>query len=300
MESARAQSTSTSESAGSARGAAEALFVEGKRLVAAGQFAEACTKFGESERLDAAPGTLLNLADCYEKVGRLASAWLSFREAAEIAQREDRASWADVAWARARLLEPRLPTLTVTVDAKTAVPGLEISRDGVRLAPSMWGVPVPVDPATSRIEVRAPKRKPWVASAIVDAEHPHVVLAVPELETLPEPLPEPAREPRKSASTWTPPRVSAIASMAVGISALSVAGALAITAKVKENQAQGEGEPSATNDSTLAVHEGNVATGLAVAGGVVTVAGIVLWLAAPSLRTRITFGGPAASLVGSF
>ena len=50
--------------------AAEALFEDGRRLVAAGSFTEACPKFADSERLDPSPGTLLNLASCYEKLVR--------------------------------------------------------------------------------------------------------------------------------------------------------------------------------------------------------------------------------------
>ncbi len=66
---------------------AEALFGEGRRLLAASRFAEACPKFVESQRLDPAIGTQLNLGDCYEKTGRTASAWAVFRDAAAEAQK---------------------------------------------------------------------------------------------------------------------------------------------------------------------------------------------------------------------
>src|SRR5271156_1769624 len=65
--------------------AAEALFEEGRRLVAAGSFADACPKFADSERLDPSGGALLNLASCYEKLGRSATAWVTYREAASAA-----------------------------------------------------------------------------------------------------------------------------------------------------------------------------------------------------------------------
>ncbi len=81
--------------------------------MASGAYGDACARFSESERLDPAAGTLLNLADCYERNGQLASAWLTFREATTAAELSDRAAWSEQASARARLLEPRLPTLTV-------------------------------------------------------------------------------------------------------------------------------------------------------------------------------------------
>src|SRR5262245_41400370 len=61
--------------------AAVSLFDEGNRLYEAGKFAEACPKYEASLRLDAASlDTRGRLAFCYEKVGRLASAWTAWRE----------------------------------------------------------------------------------------------------------------------------------------------------------------------------------------------------------------------------
>src|SRR4029078_12457123 len=73
--------------------AAQALFDQARQLVSEVKCSEACPKFEESQRLDPGSGTLLNLADCYERQGKLATAWTKFLEAAsagETAGKTDR------------------------------------------------------------------------------------------------------------------------------------------------------------------------------------------------------------------
>src|SRR5262245_53123818 len=64
---------------------AEALFRQGKDLLAAGKTSEACPKLAESQRIDPAGGTLIALALCYEADGKTASAWVVFGEAQAVA-----------------------------------------------------------------------------------------------------------------------------------------------------------------------------------------------------------------------
>src|SRR5687767_11843809 len=63
--------------------ASEALFREGRRLMKAGDYEGACPKLEESLRLDPALGTLFNLASCEEQLGRWATAWQHWRQAAD-------------------------------------------------------------------------------------------------------------------------------------------------------------------------------------------------------------------------
>src|SRR6185312_2472707 len=68
-------------------GNADALFQEGLKLFDAGRTHEACERFEQSYRLDAALGTLQNLATCHEQEGRTARAYAEFEDLAEKANR---------------------------------------------------------------------------------------------------------------------------------------------------------------------------------------------------------------------
>ena len=61
--------------------AAEALFTEGRKAFDAGDYRIACARFAESQRLDPAVGTLINLAACNEKLDNLALAWETWQQA---------------------------------------------------------------------------------------------------------------------------------------------------------------------------------------------------------------------------
>src|SRR5262249_58286049 len=61
-----------------ASAAARTLFSEARELAAQGKYEEACPKFQESQRLRASMGALYNLADCWDHLGRTASAWALF------------------------------------------------------------------------------------------------------------------------------------------------------------------------------------------------------------------------------
>jgi hypothetical protein len=148
------------------RAAAVALFDDAQKLVAEGSYAAACSKFSESNRLDPQLGALVHLADCYEKAGRLASAWASWRDAVESAQKlgDPREK---LARDRAAALGPKLSKLVIEVPARSDLPGLEIKRDGTLVSRSVFGTPIPVDAGEHLIEASAPGKKKLVAKVSV-------------------------------------------------------------------------------------------------------------------------------------
>ena len=161
---------------------AETLYREGRKLVAEQRYAEACAKFAESYRLDPATGTLLNLATCHEAVGKLASAWLEFSDAARRARREQREDRVRLAEEQLRALEPRLSRLTLHVNPTPGAPDLRVKLDGIVIGPAAYGISAPVNPGAHRIEASATGYEKWVLDVVVGPSADHQQVTVPTLE----------------------------------------------------------------------------------------------------------------------
>ncbi len=134
--------------------AAETLFTAARSELSAGQLDSACTKFQESLELDRTVGTLLNLASCESRRGKLASSWSLWREALELLPRgDDRLAFARE---QATLLEPRLPHLSLKFGSQIEITSrYKISLDGVELGPAALTLAIPVDPGGHTIQVEA-------------------------------------------------------------------------------------------------------------------------------------------------
>jgi hypothetical protein len=286
--------------------AAEALFEEARRLVADGNPAEACPKFADSQRLDPTPGTLLNLASCYEKLGRSATAWATYKEAASLASATGRGDLVTTAMRHAEGLSPRLSRLTLL--APSAPEGLQIVRDGVLTAPAERGMAIPVDPGKHTIEARAPRKKPWSGTVDVADGAASEKLVIPVLDDAPAPVESSSRvdaasttsvssadtsQAASSAPGLAPQRMVALGSLGVAVVGLGVGTAFAVTAHSKyetslascpndKNLCSSQGV--ATRDDARAA--GNVATVAFGVGAVALVTAAGLWFLAPSQRPQ--------------
>jgi len=166
---------------------AEALFRAGREAMEQGDYATACNRFAESQRLEPAGGTAFNLAACFEKLGRIASAWKTYREAAErLPPGDARTRHAEE---RARALEARLPKLTLLPG-----PGAEdvaVELNGTELGAASLGLELPVDPGAQRIVVRARGREARTMTVtLVESETKQVVVS-PGPAIAPEPVATP-------------------------------------------------------------------------------------------------------------
>jgi hypothetical protein len=163
--------------------AAEALFRAGREAMEQGDYSTACNRFAESQRLEPAGGTAFNLAACFEKLGRVASAWKTYREAAERLPHGDaRARHSEE---QARALEPKLPKLTLSPG-----PGAEnviVELNGTELGAASLGLALPVDPGEQRIIVRAPGREARTMTVTLAVSETKQVTVSPGKATAPEP-----------------------------------------------------------------------------------------------------------------
>jgi hypothetical protein len=158
--------------------AAQTLFDEAKTLAARQRWADACPRLEESQRLSPHMVTLYRLADCYEHIGRTASAWVLFNDAASRARDAGEVERERVARDRAAALEPTLTRLGIISEAS----GARITRDGVVVEPQQLGLKVPVDPGPHTIVATAPGKKSFSTVVTVSGQGSAVTVTVPPLE----------------------------------------------------------------------------------------------------------------------
>ena len=179
-----APSVAVGQAAGN-KAAAEALFEEGRTLMQNEKYQAACGKLEASQNLDAGLGTLMLLSDCYEKTGKTASAWATFREAAAVARSQGDQEREQVARARAAALEPNLARLVVRgVESTMQLEGLEVSMNGQVVAKAQWGTLIPVDPGEVDFKVAAPGHRSWTLKAQVVPGPSETAIDIPELQAL--------------------------------------------------------------------------------------------------------------------
>jgi hypothetical protein len=280
---------------------AEALFQEARALVEKGNYAAACPKLEASQKLDPAVGTQFNLADCYEHVGRTASAFALFDQVARIARSAGKFERERSAKERAAALEPKLARVRLAV--KAPAPGLEVRIDDVLVEKAAWTEPFSVDPGAHRISASAPSHRSWEGS-LSGQPSQLVVVDIPELvDTTVRVAPPPVAAPSSQ-------RTFAIVAGAVGVAGVVVGAVSGVVAL--SNRSTGEREcpkdvyafrcpteagTSAWNTATTA---GNVSTIGFIAGGAFLTGAAVLWFTAPSSRARVGAALSGLRLEGSF
>ena len=181
--------------------AAEKLFQDGRKLLKAGKLAEACDAFRRSNEIERRAGTLLNLGDCEERRGRLATAWEAFIAARARAEQDSDRRKARAADERARALATKLPYVTLRSPASPRPAGFVVKRDGIEVPLAELDHEVPLDPGQYELEVSAPGHVAWKHPLTVAAGE-KVIVAIPPLA--PEPGAQPAAAPAVATATPAP------------------------------------------------------------------------------------------------
>lgn len=174
------------------------LFNQGRDSFKSGDYATACPKFSESQRLDPKVGTLLNLASCLEKVDDLAGALHALQQAVNLCEStKDRRL--KLARKELQRIEPRVPRLTLEL-ASGAPEGILIKHNTVELTAAILNSPLPVNPGKHVIEVTAPGHEPRTFDIeLQESEQKTLAIALGPEIVEPEPVltpnePQPLRD----------------------------------------------------------------------------------------------------------
>jgi hypothetical protein len=300
---------------------AKALFQQGSTLLNAGRYSEACPILESAQRLVQGIGVTLYLAECYERTGRLVSAWEQFDRARGIAKSQhDRR--ADLAGERAQKLWSRLPKLELVVRPIADVPGLQLTDDGAPIDRVAYNVERPAEPRTHHIRARAPDRAPWEAAIEIPATPATIRVEVPPLGGSPidgpsgttgngGPSAGAAPTPDNSAATspnveqppptWPPAgqsgrpstqRIASIALFGVGVAGLVAGTFFGLEARSKMDDSNTSGNCQSDNhcnaaglaQRSSALTAATLSTVGFVGGVAFTVGGATLYLTAPDDR----------------
>jgi hypothetical protein len=259
---------------------ADKLFEEGVALRDT-NLQQSCEKFSQSlQKNPQAIGTLLNVALCDEKLGRIASAVKHFSEALDRAKEGNLADYAAEAQSKIDKLKPDLPHVTIKL--------LGVRHNGTRVligdqvipSDKLDGAKVAVDPGELLIIVTAPGRVTYETRMMIQKKEEKPI-EVPELKEAVV-----VKSSRKTIGIIT--TVSGGALAATGI-------VLSLYARNKYNdqfESQG-GAPPACDKTTKtcspdgqsnteqAITYGNVATVVGIVGVAAIGVGLYLWISAP-------------------
>lgn len=295
------------------KAAAEALFDRGISALREGKLERACESFEQSNAIERGIGTMLYLAECYEKLGRTASAWALFREATSEAQAAGQLERAAAGRERAKRLEPLLSRLTIDVPEEHRLEGLQVERNGIQVPEGAWGVPLPVDPGQHRIEARAVGYEPSVQELTVEKGPGAWRLQVPKLTPAPvaaidtpaveasldttppsggtlPPAPD-APPPRRGLSTT---QILGIGMGGAGVVLLAVGAGYGIRAIKKNNAAEDDGcaGDSCTTDAGVALSDdaltaSKVANVGVIGGAALLAGGLLTYFLSPKGDTQV-------------
>jgi hypothetical protein len=272
------------------KAAAEALFDEGRRLMAKGDYAHACPKLEASQKLDPGVGTMLNLADCHEKNGKTASAWAQFREAISAAHQAGSFEREEIARTRAHDLEAKLSYLTIETWKGQTV---QVTRDDEPIDAAVLGTAIPVDPGSHVISASAAGKRSWSTTVKVGEAGDHVSVAVP---ILPDGEPDSTGTFASGGNSGTKDavaapsntqRIVAVVVGGVGVVGLGIGTVFGLNAASKWSDAKASCDHTCNDGLADDAKSSATISTIGFAVGIAGIAGgLALWLTAPKSHSE--------------
>ena len=265
---------------------ADQLFKKGKKLLAEHKYAEACTAFEDSDRIDTQIGAKLNVARCYQDWGKLATAWRWYIDAEQVAIKagDDRAR-------KIRLLidqlDPTIPRILLQLPPDAITDRVAIQLDDAAIALSALGDERRVDPGPHRIDVIVDGVKRTQPARAERGDRLQVVLDVPTRPRTAAPVaavdvsvPDPGRNRRLLGLTVA----------GAGAVAMGIAGIVTLNAHSDyEHALTGYcmGHTNMCDETGLARthsarHRANIATAVTLFGLAAVAGGVYLYVTAPA------------------
>lgn len=155
----------------------EKLFAEGTALMDQQKYEDALPKLLEAQKLDPGIGTQFNIGVCYEKLGKLGSAWRNYSDVLVHAKHAGKKQREDAAKQKLDELRPRVSSFVIQAkdgDVTVAVDGAALTKDD-------WAF-YPVDPGAHDVLATAPSKKPWSAKVTAGPDAKKQEIVVPALE----------------------------------------------------------------------------------------------------------------------
>ncbi len=287
---------------------ARAELEQGYELRTAGKCDEALPHLTRSFQLYPQLKTLLNRADCEERLGKLASArdhWTQARDRADIEKNDSALQEASTRFAA---LDKRVPRLVLKL-AAGAPSGSEVTVDGAPVAAAALGTPLRVDPGRHVVAARASGyAEHSTAVTLAEGAQQSIEIAPDAAPSGAAPAPqapapaEPGAPQGETSGGGRTMRTVGIILGGAGIVSLAVGAVFGVTAITKQNSANcpnnvcgAGGNPSELRDAVAA---GNASTVFVVGGAVLAAAGVTLFLVAPKPSpgpSAALFVGPAAA-----
>lgn len=265
------------------------LFQAGRQALANNDVEGALKLFEQSLALNKSGGVLLNLADCEQRLGRLASALRHYREVARLLPETD--IRVPPAKKEIAALEPRVPTLRVHLD-RSAPSGTVVMVDGGPLEASGVEGELVVDAKQHVVSVRAQGHEPRDYELTLTEGEKREITVSPGRKLVPEPAsPAPASPGThlapavsRPAPSMSPLRIGSFVSLGVGtvavIAGAATGGAAIATRSELGQQCSGPDGSVCSGSAAPLITQGKAladgSTALFIAGGVALASGVGL------------------------